>query len=133
MTTLPDLEQEVINILRNLEINIDNQSTCDCRNCIARRQIDLSKVQLLKGPYECPICYEFVAGIYKMNCNHTICVNCAKKWKKECVDNYTVVTCPLCRAEDVLFGTIKTSRRKRKTSRKNRKNKRKLSLKKNKY
>jgi len=103
MNELPDPDN-IINLLRELGIN-PTFRPCNCPRCQLAKKVDMSKVKVLYGPYECPICFETVAGIYKMNCDHKICINCAEKWKKECVEKGNLVSCPLCRREDVLFGT----------------------------
>ena len=61
-----------------------------------------------KSPYktkmnkmECAVCYD-MKNIVKINCNHGFCKPCLKKiikTKENDIDDYSFVTCPLCRRD----------------------------------
>lgn len=87
------------------------QNNCNCPSCTKSRMVDTSKILYLKGPYECPICSEYTRGIYRLQCGHDICPECANKWKNECIKNLKPITCPMCRLSDVLFGYTKNKKR----------------------
>jgi len=49
--------------------------------------------------FECPICYQNRRKVITLQCNHTICQSCWKKWSKKELDYFDKrwPTCPCCR------------------------------------
>ena len=53
----------------------------------------------------CPICFELIDDLIKLECNHSFCKNCINKWRQN------ANTCPCCRKninlekESSIYGT----------------------------
>tara|TARA_B100000287_G_scaffold435647_1_gene505283 strand:+ start:1536 stop:1943 length:408 start_codon:yes stop_codon:yes gene_type:complete len=52
------------------------------------------KLEKISKPIVCPICMDTTYNNIKLNCEHTFCENCIKKWLMQKSN-----TCPNCRTE----------------------------------